>query len=228
MDRVYHVTQRPFDQIGQVGIAIREVTPQQRHVGLLYRDSTSKRVVLLHLGWHFDLRREAPLESDLWVDPRILPRRLTQVAAYCRLVWRANGKNSIPFGFAPPNDCLDAESGRYLRGPVGFGLTCASFVLAVFHGAGLVLAQYDTWPPDRPGDAEWRRSIVDALRTCRPPAKPEHIDAVERDVGMTSRFRPEEVAAAATVTPTPVPFEIADGGGQKLLARLRNPLSAAP
>jgi hypothetical protein len=221
-ERVHHSHQKPFSQIRGAAIAIREVDRRQRHTGILYRDSGSGEVFLLHLAWHFDLRHDAPRESYLWVDPTFAERRLAQVAAICRLVWKANGKGNIPFGFSPPSDCLDAETGTYLFGPSRVGLTCATFVLAVFHRAGLALLEYATWPLDRPEDREWQKLIVDSLRGSD-KATPEHLRAVERDVGTTARFRPEEVAGAATITPIPVQFQLAEERSREILVRLRNP-----
>jgi hypothetical protein len=177
----------------------------------------------LHLAWHFDLRHEPPSDRYLWVDPVIPEPRLVQVAAVCRLVRRENGKGRIPYGFSPPSDCLDAETGDYLFGPTRVGLTCATFVLAVFHRAGLLLVLYSSWPVNRPGDADWQRFIVEELRNNTPTATPEHVRAVESDIGITVRYRPEEVAGACTVAPIPVSFQKAEEQGQLILARLRNP-----
>jgi hypothetical protein len=226
MERLYTAEQRPFDQIRGVAIAIREVDPNQRHIGLLYRDSVAKVILFLHLGWHFDLRHEPPRDNYFWVDPAITTRRLVQVAAICRLVWRANGRKSIPYGFGPPSDTLDAATGRYLFGPAGFGLTCATFVFAVFHRAGLDLVRYSTWPLNRPGDVEWQRLVVDNLRND-PNATAEHIRAVENDVGTTARYRPEEVAGAATLSRIPAEFRTVERCGRQILLRMRNRNSTA-
>jgi hypothetical protein len=220
MDRVHSVQQNPFDQVRPAGIAIRDLDSQQRHMGILHRDLGAKEVRLLHLAWHLDLRNETPIEGYLWIDPAVPSRRLTQLAAVCRMVWLANGRDTIPYGFSPPSDCMDADTGKYLVGPTQHGLTCATFVLAVFHRAGLPLVQYASWPVGRPGDAEWQQRILEALRRSG-RATPEHIHAVENDVG-TVRFRPEEVAGAATVSPLPADFGAAERRGRELLARLGN------
>lgn len=220
MDRAHRYDQKPFEQLRSAAIAIREIDPQQRHLGLLFWDGAAKQVVFLHLAWHFDLRCETPRHDYYWIDPAVSARRLVQLAAICRLVWRANGKNKIPYGLGPPSDCLDAQTGEYLFGPAGFGLTCSTFVLAVFHRAGLALVRYETWPLNRPGDFEWQERIVAALGAT-PGATAEHIHAVENDVGLTVRYRPEEVASAATVARIPVDFSVAEERATQLLTRLR-------
>jgi hypothetical protein len=151
------------------------------------------------------------------VDPAAHPKRLEQVADICRLVWRANQKQGIPYGFSPPTDCLDADTGEFLIGTTRHGLTCASFVLAVFHRAGLPLVVYENWPTSRPGDREWQAKIMRVLE--RTGADRAHVDAVRNEVGSV-RFRPEEVAAAATASPLPADFKTASERGQQVLERL--------
>jgi hypothetical protein len=221
MDRLHSPEHRPFADIRAAAIAIRETDPKQRHLGMLYRDTNSHQVFFLHLAWHFKLVHEAPRDDYAWVDPTMPARRLVQLAAICRQVWRANGANRIPYGFAPPSDALAPDTSEYLFGPTGFGLTCATFVLAVFHRAGLPLVHYETWPLSRPGDEDWQQRIVAMLRQT-PDATAEHVKAVAQDIGITVRYRPEEVAAAA-VTPIPAHFDVAEAGGRKVLTWLRNP-----
>jgi hypothetical protein len=219
MERVHCVDEKPFEDVQHVAVAIRGLAGAQRHLGMLHRDGDSDSVLMLHLAWHHDLKNEPPKPSYLWVDPAVHPRRLTQVAAICRHIWRANQKGGIPYGFSPPNDCFDAETGRYLLGPTQHGLTCATFVLAVFHIAGLQLVQYDTWPVSRDGDAEWQQRIVTLLQQHGAPAK--HIEAVSSELG-SIRYRPEEVAGAATMSALPADFHTAAERGQRILDRPRN------
>ena len=219
MERVHSVDEKPFEDIVNVGVAIGVSYADQRHIGMLHRDSDSDTVLMLHLAWHHRLRNEPPEPSFLWADPAIHPKRLVQVAAICRKVWRANKNGGIPYAFSHPNDCFDADTGRYLLGPTRLGLTCATFILAVFHTAGLQLVQYESWPIGREGDAEWRQRMVSLLE--QHGACPDHVKAVRNDVG-SARYRPEEVAGAATVSPLPADFEMAAGRGRQILERLEN------
>ena len=144
-------------------------------------------------------------------DPAIPSARTRQVAALCRKVWRSNQK-AIPYAFSPPSDCFDRETGVFLLGPTRLGLTCSSFVLAVFHAAGLPLVNYGTWPPPGEADIAWQRHVVEKLREHRAPE--EHVRAVETEVGSV-RYRPEQVGGAAACDSVPASFEGAD-----LLGRL--------
>ncbi len=218
MDRVFDSRQKPFDQVHGVGVAIAEVGHDQRHIGLLHQD-TDGRVLLLELQWHHRLASDEADGQSLWVQPAVPPKRLAQVSDVCRLIWRANQKRGIPYGFSAPTECFDAATGRYLIGPTQLGLTCATFVLAVFHRAGLPLVDYDSWPADRPGDREWQENVVRLLE--KTAASADHITAVRADAGAV-RFRPEDVAGAATVSPLPAHFESAAERAQQILEALRD------
>ena len=214
MDGVFTTQERSFDEIRHVGIAIAAINAEQRHIGLLHRDPESNDVMMLHLAFHHDLRNEPAKTKYLWIDPPILAERLIHVAAWCRLVWSAN-QDDFPYSFSQPEECFDSENGKFLIGPTRLGLTCATFVLALFDVAGLKLVNYATWPTGRPGDREWQEFVVAQL----PPTEVAHIEDMRSEVG-SARFRPEEVAGAATVSPLPVDFVTAVERGERILERL--------
>jgi hypothetical protein len=218
MERVFDAEQRRFEDIRGVAVAIAELGDDQRHLGLLHRDAEAGPVLMLDLQWHHRLRNDPPSDDFLWIDPAVHSRRLAQVADICRLIWRANQKDGIPYGFSSPTDCFDDETGAYLFGPTALGLTCATFVLAVFHRAGLPLVVYESWPTERPGDRPWQEKIVQLLE--RTGAATEHVAAVRSEIGSV-RFRPEEVAGAATCTTLPALFDQASGRAQHILDRLQ-------
>lgn len=219
MDRVYCVEEKPLGEIRDVAFAISEPKQDQRHIGILHR--TDDAVMLLELQWHHQLCN-SPSENSgfLWIAPDFPPRRLAQVSDICRKIWRANQRGEIPYGFSQPTDCFDKETCRWIIGPSGHGLTCASFVIAVFVRAGLTLIQCDTWPTSRPGDKEWQEKIVSWLTKTN--ASQEHVEAVRNDIGSV-RYRPEEVAGAGVQRKYPVAFKDAEGMGQAIVELLRHP-----
>lgn len=217
--RVNRSGARPYSAIEHVGIGIRNVEPNQQHVGILYRDRETKQVMFLHLALHRDLRLQLPDERYLWIDPDIDAYRLRQVAAICRQLWDQNGSD-IPFGFGAPNDCFDEQTFEFLIRPTLLGLTCATFVCAVFQRAGLQLLAYESWPP-RSDDVEWQQHVIGILE--RAGADPEHIAALRGQVGAV-RIRPEEVAAAAALAPHPVAFNEASKVAEQILNILCPPL----
>lgn len=218
MDRVHSQQERPVSEVEFAAIAIRSITPTQRHIGVLHCRGDSSPTLMLHLAWHQDVRNHEPGNDYLWIAPAIPARRLRQVAARCRQLWRAN-RRGIPYAFSPPNACFDERTGEYLFGPTQHGLTCASFVLAVFQVAGLRLVDEDSWPTSRAGDREWQESILGALENSSPPASQEHLEAVRSELGSV-RIRPEEVAGSGTVSPLPASFRIAEERATQILRRL--------
>jgi hypothetical protein len=218
MDRVFSVSERPFSEVRGVAIAITSVDDVQRHVGILHKEEFSGQILFLHLAWHLILKNEQPEPYYAWVDPPIPSLRARQVAARCREVFRAHPRG-IPYAFSSPNDCFDEETSTYLFGPTRHGLTCATFVLAVFRLAGIDIILPETWPSSRPGDDQWKEKIIAGLRAGSPPATEEHIANVEAESGLT-RFRPEDVAGAAAANSIPVSFEQANPFGEEILQKL--------
>jgi len=214
--RLYSNQERPFSEIRHVAVTIATVRGNQRHLGILHKLEVFDEVKLGHLAWHNKLKESLPSDSYLWVDPPIPSRRARQVAASLRLILRANAEN-MPYAFSPPNDCFDLQNGRFLIGPNRTGLTCASFVLAVFGAAGIKLAEYDTWPKQRNGDVEWQQFIIEQLENSG--ATIQHLYAVKTEVG-SIRYRPEDVAGCAASEQVPCVFEVAEPLSLNIISRL--------
>ncbi len=217
MDRVHAFAERPVDESQFVAVAIGESGVDQRHIGILHRrDGAAPE--LLHLAWHCRLKNdtELPAYLTIWVAPSALQERLRNVAALCRRVWRKNGSGGIPYAFSSPQESFDAGTGAFLIGSTRYGLTCASFVLAIFDAAGLRIAEYSSWPVNRDGDCKWQEKIIECLSDH---AEQEHIDHLRGEIGAV-RFRPEEVAAAAAIAPPPTSFDAAAELGSRILAKM--------
>jgi hypothetical protein len=212
----WHFSGANFGSIESTSIAIRNVGGGQQHVGIVYRDRDAGLVRFLHLADHHDLRHGNADPRYLGVRVAINEDRLVQVAALCRMIWESNGSH-VPYGFSAPWEAFDPATGELLIGPSVNGLTCATFVLAVFHAAGLPLIRYRTWPVNRPGDVEWQQHVVQHLWYSG--AEDEHIQAVSVDVGCV-RFRPEEVAAAATMRWRSVGFRATLPRAREVISRL--------
>ena len=218
MDRVFPLAQAVAGS-PPMAIALGSDDADQRHIGLLHWDAESQSMLMFHLAWHHRLRNEPPPETmALAITPAIPRGRLIQVGAVCRKIWRANRTLGVPYAFSPPNDCFDTRTGEFLLGPTRFGLTCASFILAVFQAAGWPLVDGETWPMDRPGDREWQEKIVALLE--RTGAAREHVDAVRSEIGHV-RFRPKEVAAAARVASHPASFFVVSQEAPQILEVLQ-------
>jgi hypothetical protein len=94
-------------------------------------------------------------------------------------------------------------------------------VLAVFERAQLRLAHYIGWTAPDSDDIRWQQSVLEALRND-PRVSPEHINAVEREVGNSVRYRPEQVAGAAAIRKRrPVKYRYTKSLGSEIVRFLR-------
>jgi hypothetical protein len=226
MDGIYRQQERPLSENMFVAVAISEPRFDQRHAGVFFRFIATEPHEFLHLAWQRDLRLDAPKSDYLWVDPAIPSRRLLQVAAVCNDIASANHPDQIPYSFGPPNNCFDEHSCAFLLGPTNTGLTCASFVLAVFHRAGIQLVKYGTWPKPTQEDIDWQQKVLANLRdpSCTDPSTvtQEHIQCVQSEIGTSVRYRPEHVAAAAIKWKSaPVRFQCVSRLGEVIVAYIR-------
>lgn len=219
MERVRSIHGEPIPESQSVCVLIGETGRAQRHIGILHRQSGHQAEVL-HLAWHCRLENSTllPKYMSLWIAPNYPEPRLRSLAAWCRRIWKANSNDGIPYAFSHPDDCFDIATAKFLMGPSVFGLTCASFVLAVLDRAGLRLVDYSTWPIGREGDQEWQEKIITDLSRR---AASEHIEHVRSEIGAV-RYRPEEVAAAVAHAPPPAPFDIAAEIGGRIVDRIQS------
>lgn len=150
--RIHRARERAFRHIDYAAVAIKSIDDDQRHIGIIYRSEQPQELRLLHLAWNYSLANGVPDDSFLWIDAGIPKLRAMQLAARCRQVFRANGR-FIPYGFSPPTDCFDADTAVHLfgNGDAETGLTCASFVLAMFEYSRLRLIR------TKPGESVQRR-----------------------------------------------------------------------
>lgn len=149
MERVHTVKDKPAEQVEVVGVS---VSWNRRHIGVLHKvdlsppQSTAPKyhvheVRLLHLGWHGkgQLLNDTDLtQCAAWVSPDIEPEQGEAIAGYCRLIHNRNLAEGTSYGFGSAAGFFGVE-GEMLPEFAKMGLTCATFVLAVFHRGGVPL-----------------------------------------------------------------------------------------
>jgi hypothetical protein len=174
------------------------------------------------LGWHCELALQDRLSTKYcWVDPQIPQARLRQLAAICEDIAHTNLIEQIPYSFGTPVDAFDERTKKFLLGPTTTGLTCASFVLAVFERAQIRLARYMGWAAPDSDDIRWQQGVLNLLEQT-PSVTTDHINAVRREVGNSVRYRPEQVAAAAAIRKRrPVKYHHAKSLGNDIVRLLR-------
>jgi hypothetical protein len=202
-----------FDTVSWLGVAIRFVDGNRTHSGFLIK-LDDQPTMLCHFAWHRDLRFFPPSNHYLWADAGLDQPNREYLAAWIGNLHQ-NAAN-IPYGLDANGSCFDRDTGQFLPLPVGKGLTCATFMIAVLKSLGYPFLKEDEWQPRR-DDLEFQQAIVDAL--ARDGADPAHIAGVQNDVG-AKRFRPEEVVGAGTIPDWPVGFQNARTVADQILLDL--------
>jgi hypothetical protein len=102
-----------------------------------------------------------------------------------------------------------------------FGLTCATFVLAVFYTIkNTRIIQEETWL-SRAEDAVWREGILPVLQSRHDVPQQETVqNRVDHESGCL-RYRPQEVVAACRVSPLPAHFDEVEMLGKEALDTLK-------
>ncbi len=180
-------------------LGIRRVAASQNHIGIAFEASDG--FMFLDLQWHHILRCKS---WDALLDCRsvrvdlvgIDPERLKTLAALCRLIHSRHEKEGLPYGFS-----IGAHFGRNgeLEAPANFdGFTCASFILAIFESEGLNIVDHQRWPNDE-ADLDWQLSVISSLREHGHVAQADALNAALP----ATRYKPQHVAAAASLFPPP-------------------------
>jgi len=198
-----------------VSVVVAATGFRQQHVGLLLSSASGEEFI--HLAWH----RLLQSDSVHGLAPRSLSLldldgdRAIVVQSVVRLLARSNPE--APYGFDFPNEVFDADSGKWLLGSTGHGLTCASFVIAALMQAGINLLELSSWK-ERDEDEAWRQKIIKLLER----RYPEHAAQLVANP-QSVRFRPEDVGGSARMKESawPVTFSDAVRLGEDILEELR-------
>jgi hypothetical protein len=218
MDRVHLADDLSPESLRIVGVGVYK---DAKHIGILCREPTDKKLRFIHLAFHEDLRlQDDKARCFLWIEAKLEDEPAAVAAAQARRVYRRYGAGGIPYGFSPYTGYFGPQGEIQWTAP-GNGLTCATFVLAVFDSAGVRLVNGETWPTDRPEDKQFQREMIDLVRQ-RFSASPAHLKGMKADIGQI-RPRVLEVAGAVAADAYPVDFASA----QSLDQRLREVIAGA-
>ncbi|WP_461640270.1 hypothetical protein [Labilibaculum euxinus] len=189
-----------LENADEIGILVGKITDQQLHAGVIYR--SEKNLNILHLAWHHDLKEEESIgngfKNYFWVKPKIPIMRQHLLKARCKRIFENYSKNGFKYGLYYKNGTF-TNDGTIKLDEAASGLTCATFVLAVFASEGYNLLKTNEWP-SRPEDKLWHDEVVSILKDHG--VEPEHIKNVISEKGC-ARFRPEEVSLSCAFTPIP-------------------------
>ena len=212
----------PFDTASSIaiGIAGAIVTRDkgQKHVVFIHQNPQPEPW-LLHLAWHQILRHQPWDGNYHWVGLSQIDLEVQEAFSdWARIVAHASQDSPIPYSVVfSPSSNFDAD-GHYIDRRDGTGLTCATFILAMFADFGMPLLRVETWPKSRPGDFTWLRKILKHLRNVIGPS--DFLEQVARRHDL-KRFRPEEVTAAAMLfVGEPLEFDQVDPIARQILLQV--------
>lgn len=138
-----------------------------------------------------------------------------QVPARCELIKEKN--DSITFGIRFTETKFDHD-GELIFANGDFGLTCATFVLALLESAGIILINLGDWQ-NRDKDTEWQQYVLNYYRkrNLREPNSYDEnlVPHYESNLGCF-RYRPEEVAAASSAENLPTGFDFCEDYGRRI------------
>lgn len=209
VDRFYLPTANEVTSVEFAAVAVRKT----QHSGILFRDSANL-VHLLHLRWFHDLGHSAPTRHDAWAIPDVSSERLRIVAVRCQMVWdKGVAGQKIPYSLRyKPAARFASEDGALSLCDGVTGLTCGTFVLAVFSSCGIELLDIDGWKP-RASEQERQNELVAKMEEHREfclrnpqlnltPPDEGHLQAMRDEVGCC-RFAPNEIAGACLIDAPP-------------------------
>ena len=192
------------------GIAVQVTDPNtnQLHTATLYQ--VDGKHMIGDVQWHLRSRREDARPSDrlYWIAPALSQDEQRMLAAKAD-AWLDNNAGRIPYSVADPGGVVFADD-VWVGDEPGRGLTCATFIVALFDELGIPFVDVAAWQR-RAGDAEWFESILSAIEGT---ASAEHVTAQRDRLGTAVRVRPSDVVAAGMLVDekTELPFRFDEVG----------------
>ena len=172
----------------------------QMHCGLAFDLENQKQVI--HLASHNDLRCDEGLNSfKCMIKPNLAPIVQESFISLCDVIKAEikKGHNQIPYGFLYDDYAIIETDGSLNLTEKQVGLTCATYVLTIFHSCGFNLINISDWPP-REEDVPWYKKIIDLYSRFQKVIgiSSEHIEKLKMQMNVP-RFRPEEVAVSSAL-----------------------------
>lgn len=175
------------------------------HCGLAFINEDGQLNVL-HLATHNLLICENNEgDFDCYIRPHINKFRQRAFIPLCNLIKKriAEEGTKVTYGLRFDDYAEYDDSGVLHLAEHEIGLTCATYVLTLFHSIGIDLIALSNWP-DREDDHLWHDDIVKTLKKYKthPSVQMtrEHLENLKEEAKQhPHRYRPEEVAASSAL-----------------------------
>lgn len=193
----------------QLAVAIKK-EPHHTHAGVLYHCPFKDKLFLLHMGGPGQVSHDDWNVAWGWCVPRFLkPEEVLQFRVLCHYV--SEQREILPYGFAHSRATKLVKAGQLGQlalDPSVRGLTCATFVLAIFATFDVFPLNLESWTK-RPEDKHYIQYIAGFFNE---PALAAEWPCL--------RYRPEEVVAACMCDNSEVPFNVAGPLGLEIVAKM--------
>jgi hypothetical protein len=204
--------------IALVSVMVQRTPSCTTHAGILYRD-TDDKLWHLHFAWHKDLRRHALHARCVCAQPTLETEHAILLAAVCERIAALRLKLQIPYNLKHDRDvAFDPDTGEVTFGPMSTGLSCSTFVAAVFRSSGQNLIDATTWPSANAEDQNVQQLFVRALEQSGNPDQVHQAHIVKSEIG-TARIRPEHVCGACLYN-LPADHQQCHVAGHEIIRRL--------
>ena len=202
-------------------------TDDGSHTGLLVR--MNGLLMNQDVLWHEKFRSSPCRQLPHFVTPALEPEEIHDVRMMCQLIHeRQNSRDPskeyrIPYAFRYTNKARINRATGEVQLVDGLGMSCSTFVLAVFQSVEIRLVDMATWKA-RADDITRHEQLLQKMRDGIPdfadPAPPAHIALVARETTCL-RVRPEEVAATGMINDLPATFEQLETAGTWIMSEIR-------
>ena len=194
------------DKDNVISIIIKQIDDDQLHCGVSYK--IEEEINFMHFAFHFNLIHDFfndYYSQYLFIKSKIPYIRQLNIAAFWDVIWQNKKNNNIPYGILYEKSFFDNNAVFNLEDNE-CGLTCATFVLAIFKLCGYNLLDIDSWE-HRDDDKIYHNKVIENLIKYKDDynISEDHIEKVRKNIG-AYRFRPEEVTASVTLTKLPATF----------------------
>lgn len=171
----------------------------------------------MHFAWHHKICSETFCFIYQWAPTKRPKPILKFLSVLCDKI--STTRPQIPYGLDRSGIHIDKETGKVIPGKPGKGLTCATFILALFDTYRIRLLDEIQWPAN--ANQAWQNYIYELMCDERSRVPEDHREALKNDIGGSRRFTPAEVVGASTENSWPVGFKKARRLAEKVAAEIR-------
>lgn len=206
IDKIKFIPQNKNTEIEHLVVAIKKISSNQNHLLVIFKNR--KEVLeVLHLGFN-----EEPILEELsdsheyfWMNMASDSHNNIILKQYIYKFIKRSMKTTINYGISS-NGTTFMPNGDIKQESIYDGLTCATFILKLFEGAGYKLFEYDTWK-SRKEDIEWQEN--DVFKWISLLGTKEQLE-YQKKLLSAHRFKPQEVMAAIGTDLKQLPLSFSD------------------